>query len=91
MFQAEEFYELAKMIKNNTNKNIWCYTGYLFEDILSAKDYKAELLKQVDVLVDGKYIDKLKSFQTPFRGSSNQRIIDVQESLKQNIIIEARY
>jgi len=90
MFQAEAFCELAKMIKANTSKTIWCYTGFLFEDILPANDYKSELLKQIDVLVDGMYISKFKSYQTPFRGSSNQRIIDVQASLKQDRIIELR-
>ena len=88
MFQAESFCELAKMIKENTNKTIWCYTGYTFEDILSAGDYKTELLKNVDVLIDGKYIAERKNPKILYRGSSNQRLIDVQESLKQNIIIE---
>jgi len=88
MKQAKAFHELAKMIKNNSQWDIWCYTGYLFEDIVSSKDDKYELLQLVDVLVDGQYVDELKKFTLAFRGSSNQRIIDVQKSLKQNAVVE---
>ena len=87
MYQADSFCELAKLIKNNTAKNIWCYTGDLFEDIVSKKDSKYELLQQVDYLVDGRYIDELRKLNLPFRGSSNQRIINVQESLKRGEIV----
>ena len=91
MFQAKSFLELSKMIKANSKYDIWCYTGFLFEDIISNKDDKYELLKMIDVLVDGQYIDDLRDLNIAFRGSKNQRIIDVQESLKQNIIIELDY
>ena len=50
-------------------------------------DSVGEILKRTDVLVDGAYIDELRDISLPFRGSSNQRIIDVQESLKQNQVI----
>ena len=82
LLQAEAFYDLAKLIKKNSRKNIWCYTGYLYEDIIKNKGCGFELLKQVDVLVDGKYIAELKDYKLRFKGSSNQRIIDVQKSLK---------
>ena len=65
------------------NKNIWLYTGYLWEEI---KDL--ELLKNIDVLIDGPFIQELRDITLAFRGSSNQRIIDVKESLKQNKVIE---
>jgi anaerobic ribonucleoside-triphosphate reductase activating protein len=91
MLQAESFCELAKMIKINSKKNIWCYTGYLFEEIVRGKDKKYKLLKEIDVLVDGKYISELKDSKTLFKGSSNQRIINVQESLSKNIIIETGF
>ena len=87
MYQAEGFCELAKIIKKNTDKDIWCYTGYLFEDIVNIRDEKYELLKYVDVLVDGRYVDELRDLTLAYRGSSNQRIIDVPESLKQNSVI----
>lgn len=59
-------------------KQVWLYTGYLWEDIRDL-----ELLDHVDVLVDGEYIQELKDLTLPFCGSKNQRIIDVQESLRQ--------
>ena len=82
MFQPVGFAALAKGIKQQSNKNIWCYTGWLFEDLLK-NTHQKELLEYIDVLVDGKFIDSLKDETLRFRGSSNQRIIDVQASLKQ--------
>ena len=81
MFQPEGFTALAKGIKQHSNKNIWCYTGFLFEILLQNPAQKA-LLEQIDVLVDGRFIEALKDEELRFRGSSNQRIIDVQASLE---------
>ena len=69
-------------------KDIWCYTGYDFEDdILSGKLrdqlITAQMIKNIDILVDGKFIEEKKSLNLRFRGSSNQRIIDVKKSLKE--------
>lgn len=86
MFQPEGFTELARAIRQRSNKNIWCYTGYLFEDLLRNPAQKA-LLEQIDVLVDGRFIEALKDEQLRFRGSSNQRIIDVQASLEQGRVV----
>lgn len=80
MFQAKGFAELAKRIKNTTNKNIWCYTGYTFEECL-ANTERRELLKLVDILVDGRFDLSLRNTDLLFKGSENQRIIDVQASL----------
>lgn len=71
---------LLKRIKRETNQNIWIYSGYTFEEIL-AHPRTRELLKQCDVLVDGPFVQELKSLKLRFRGSSNQRIIDVKKSL----------
>lgn len=66
-------------------KPIWVYTGYTFEDINSSNYYIYKtILDNIDVLVDGKFDEELKDISLRFRGSSNQRIIDVQKSLKQN-------
>ena len=81
MFQPQGFAELAQGIRENSTKNIWCYTGYRFEDLLQNPAQKA-LLEQIDVLVDGRFIDALKDDELRFRGSTNQRIIDVQSSLE---------
>lgn len=86
MFQPEGFTELAKAIRQHSNKNIWCYTGYLFEDLLRNPAQKA-LLELIDVLVDGRFIEALRDEGLRFRGSSNQRIIDVKRSLKEGRIV----
>lgn len=70
----------------NTNKNVWIWSGYTFEAILNNPD-KLELLKRTDVLVDGLFVESKKDLNLKFRGSSNQRVIDVQQSLKQNKMI----
>lgn len=74
------------------DKPIWCYTGFLFDkQVLNgmAKTNKTtnELLKYIDYVVDGKFEEENKNPSLKFRGSSNQRIIDVQETLKQNEVV----
>ena len=66
---------------DKTNKKIWCYTGFTFEEILDNKE-QFELLKKCDVLVDGLFKKDLKDITLAFRGSRNQRVIDIQETLK---------
>lgn len=70
-------------------KNIWCYTGFLLdEELLKSDDSDVlELLQNIDVLVDGRFVDELKSASLLFRGSSNQRIIDVAETLKKGEVV----
>ncbi|MDE7379094.1 MAG: anaerobic ribonucleoside-triphosphate reductase activating protein [Paraprevotella sp.] len=86
MFQPEGFAELAKAIKNETGKNIWCYTGYTFEH-LCRDDRQSELLQWIDVLVDGPYVESQRDRNILFRGSRNQRLIDVQASLRKGSVI----
>lgn len=86
MCQPVACLEIAKYAKT-LNLNIWCYTGYTFEQLMvlsKSKPSILEFLKYIDVLVDGKFILEEKSLDTIFRGSRNQRIIDVQKSLKEN-------
>ena len=83
--QPEPFAYLAKALKK-ANINIWSYTGYTWEQLmeLSKKNvHIKQLLENIDVLVDGPFINKLKSEEIQWRGSSNQRIILVPESLKE--------
>ena len=82
MFQAEGFAELAAAIREQTEKTIWCWTGFIFEDLLQ-KPAQRQLLELIDVLVDGPYMEQLRDTDLVFRGSSNQRIIDVKASLDQ--------
>lgn len=75
------------------DKKIWCYTGFDFEKDVVGKMAKEnettkELLKYLDVVVDGKFEEDKKDLKLKFRGSSNQRIIDVQESLKEKQPVE---
>lgn len=82
-------YCLVKEIKEKfPNKDIWIYTGYTWEDIFE-KDIRGiqRILYWTDVLVDGKYIDELKDLTLRFCGSKNQRLIDVQKTLKENKIV----
>lgn len=81
MYQPEGFAELASAIKRETRKTIWCYTGYTYENLLK-NPRQTQLLTYIDVLVDGRYRQELRDEDLPFRGSSNQRLIDVQASLK---------
>jgi anaerobic ribonucleoside-triphosphate reductase activating protein len=86
LMQVEGFTRLAKDIKEKTGKNIWCYTGFLYEQVLKS-DTLSQILPYVDVLVDGRYIAALRNEDLQFRGSSNQRIIDVKKSLAENKIM----
>lgn len=87
MYQPEGFAELARAIHQRTpEKTIWCYTGFTFEQLLSNPRQRA-LLEQLDVLVDGPFIKEKRDESLVFRGSSNQRIIDVPTSLRQGSIV----
>ncbi len=78
------------------NKTIWCYSGYLFdEELLKPSrahcEWTKELLSYIDILVDGEFKNELKDITLRFKGSSNQRVIDVQQSLKENKVILSPY
>lgn len=84
---APKVLEIVKRVKMVfPNKDIWIYSGYVWEDIIKDETLR-EILKYTDVLVDGAYVDELRDISLPFRGSSNQRIIDVPKSLEQNKVI----
>ena len=86
MFRPEGFARLAQMIKERTRKTIWCYTGYRFEDLLKSEPRRA-LLEWCDVVVDGRYEEAERDLTLHFRGSRNQRIIDVQKSLAEGEVV----
>lgn len=82
--RASEFAYMAKAFKKS-GLNIWCYTGYTFEDVLENMKLNKglkELIQNIDVLVDGKFDISKKDESLRFRGSSNQRVIDIKKSLE---------
>lgn len=87
--QPKECAYLAKKLKEQ-GKNIWSYTGFVFEDLLELCHHNINIknfLDNIDVLVDGKFMIELKSMECPFRGSSNQRLIDLPRSLKKDKVV----
>ena len=84
---APKVLEIVKRVKMVfPNKDIWIYSGYVWEDIIKDNTLK-EILECTDVLVDGAYVDELRDISLAFRGSSNQRIIDVKKTLDSNEVI----
>lgn len=84
-FQAEEFSCLAEKLKAK-NINIMAYTGFLYENLLLDSS-KKRLLNNIDILIDGPFINEEKTLSIPFRGSSNQRAINVPNSLCKNKLV----
>lgn len=105
---------LKKVKQQFPEKQIWCYTGYLIDDLLGLgriemknkaentsiiqtltnrahADYTKEVLSYIDIMVDGEFKEDLKDISLRFKGSSNQRIIDVQKTLKENKIVLSPY
>ena len=80
-FQVGAATELARRIKEETDKTLWVYTAYTIEKIIQTR-FLARMLPYIDVLVDGPYVKELRNTDLPFRGSENQRIIDVQKYIK---------
>lgn len=85
MFQAKACAEIAKHAQK-LGLNVWCYTGFTFEQLLELTNNNKsilEFLQNIDVLIDGKFDIDLKSYDVKYRGSKNQRILDVKTSLKE--------
>lgn len=88
MYQKEVLTTLARAIKD-AGKTIWCYTGYKYEELIADPSY-SQLLSLIDVLVDGPYIESLRDTDLLFRGSSNQRLIDMHKTTEDNIVLWQR-
>lgn len=88
MFQPKQCAVLAHKV-HDLNMNVWAYTGFTYEQLLNSKNKDIlDFLNNIDVLIDGKFDISKKSMDIRFRGSTNQRVIDVKKSLNQNKIIE---
>ena len=83
--QVEPLLDIVKTAKEK-QLNIWAYSGFTYEELLADED-KKRLLVELDVLVDGKFLNDLKDYRLVFKGSRNQRIIDVQKSLQSGSVI----
>lgn len=90
MYQPEGFVELARAIRERTQKDIWCYTGFTYEALASNPRQRA-LLELIDVLVDGPFIKAERDETLCFRGSRNQRLIDVPASLRAGRAVKFEY
>ncbi len=86
MYVAAEAGALCRLIKSELHKNIWCYTGFTWEAIVNKSEFMP-LLENIDVLVDGPFIQSRRDISLRFRGSGNQRIIDVPASLTQGKVV----
>lgn len=89
----ENISEVLKFIKDvkevRPNFNVWCYSGYTLEQLQERNDKETnETLKHIDVLVDGRFMEQKKNPTLKFRGSENQRILDIQKCLQENKIVE---
>lgn len=88
--QSTACLEIAKAA-HEANLNVWAYTGYTWENLMQENDPdRLALLREVDVLVDGPYIAEKRSLELDFCGSSNQRLIDVQQSLLHGEVIRRK-
>ena len=83
--QVDQCIDLIQKLKLNGYNDFWIYTGYLWEEIINCEN-KKRLLTLADVIVDGKFMEDKKSYELSFKGSSNQRIIDVEKSLKTGVV-----
>lgn len=87
MFQAEACLELCRLIKEGSDKTVWCYTGFTWEEIHEHGSAQMIALSEaVDVLVDGRFVKQLRDTDLLFRGSSNQRLVDVHKTLSSGVL-----
>ena len=85
LYQVDAFTELARRIKEETGKTIWCWTGFTYEEVL-ADPHLSQILPYLDVLVDGPFILEQRDTELLFRGSPNQRIIYLHEKPEDDYI-----
>lgn len=84
LYSVDEIIPLAKEIKR-LGKDLWCYTGFTYETVV-ADERMSRLLQYVDVLVDGEFVEPLRDVALTFRGSSNQRLVDVKKSTPDSVV-----
>lgn len=90
MYMAEEAGELCRRIRSELHKTVWCYTGFVWEAIVGKAEFMP-LLENIDVLVDGPFVLSRRDISLRFRGSGNQRVIDVKKSLETGVVTVLDY
>lgn len=86
-YNREPVWDLVSKIREELpEKDIWLYTGFMYEALMGNKDAEC-ILRTADVLVDGPFMEELKNLSLQFRGSSNQRVIDLKKSNKDHIVL----
>lgn len=99
-FEPENQIELARLVKRVKDelptKDIWCFSGFTLDKEILGKSrasglYAVEILKHIDILVDGRFVRELKNLKLNFRGSSNQRIIDIPSTLSNGNIVLSKW
>lgn len=85
-YQAETVAKLARQIREKLGKTVWCFTGYEWENVVDKAEFK-ELLDNIDVLVDGRFVLAQRDISLRFKGSANQRIIKVPESISAGKVV----
>jgi anaerobic ribonucleoside-triphosphate reductase activating protein len=85
LMQIDGVMGLVKRLKHD-GRNVWCFTGYTYEEVAGNARY-ADLLNYIDVLVDGPFVADLRDISLRFRGSSNQRLVDVRRSTPGNVTL----
>lgn len=84
---AKRLYPFVKHVRETYPfKNVWCYSGYLFEELVKREECR-KLLELIDVLVDGEFVEEQKNIALQFRGSENQRIIDVKKAMEDGSVV----
>lgn len=85
LLQGREMLELVKSIRARSNKSIWMWTGLRFEEL---NEMQRLIVSEVDVLIDGPFMENMKQWGLIFKGSTNQRVIDIKNSLLQKVVVE---
>lgn len=89
MYHPNEIVELSRMI-HDLGHSIWLYTGFTWEELVKSEEFLM-VLQEIDVIVEGPYVESLRDTDLLFRGSSNQRIVDVRKSLSSGSLQEWRH
>ncbi len=83
---CDDLIQVISKIKENTDKTIWIFSGYTYENLMKKENCK-KLIELCDVLVDGRFVEELKDLRLKFRGSSNQRLINIKKSTPDKVVL----